>query len=120
MMRFEYGWENGKLLMEKIPLSKEDIDLLNSIMDIAFIEMGERTRMGSGDDQYYADGLYNKLKQDNNSKILVEIVFRLCKQAEIIKDKVEWMTDSILIIIGFGALLSFGMIIWVIMAMDLW
>ena len=71
MMRFEYGWENGKLLMEKTPLSKEDIDLLNEIIDIAFIEMGERTRMGSGDDQAYVDGLYNKLKQDNNSKILV-------------------------------------------------
>ena len=88
MKKFEYGWENGKLLMEKTPLSKEDTKLLNQIMDVSFIEMSERTRMGSGDDQAYVDVLYNMLKQDNNSKILVEIVFRLCKQAEV-SGKVE-------------------------------
>ena len=78
---FEYGWENGELLMDKQVLSKEDTELLNKIKEIAFLEMGERTRGGSGDDQAYVDGLYNQLKKDNNSKILVEIVFKLCKQA---------------------------------------
>ena len=73
---FEYGWENGKLIMEENPLTKEEEELLQEIKEIAFREMGERTRIGSGDDNAYVDGLYNKLKKDNNSKILVKIVFR--------------------------------------------
>ena len=77
---FIYGWSDGKLLMDEVPLTKEDEELLIKIQDIAFREMGERTRIGSGDDNAYVDGLYNELIKDNNSKILVEIVFKLCKQ----------------------------------------
>ena len=78
---FKYGWENGKLIMEKNPLTKEEEKMLKEIKEIAFREMGERTRIASGDDQFYVDGLYNKLKKDNNSNILVEVVFKLCKQS---------------------------------------
>lgn len=78
---FEYGWSNGRLDMEKKSLTKEEEELLKEIKEIAFREMGERTRIASGDDQFYVDGLYNQLKKDNNSQILVKIVFRLCKQA---------------------------------------
>lgn len=79
-LNFKYGWSDGKLLMNETPLTKEEKELLTKITDIAFQEMGERTRRGSGDDQCYVDELYNQLKKDNNSKILVEIVFKLCKQ----------------------------------------
>ncbi len=78
---FEYGWSNGKLDMEKTPLTKEEEELLKEIKEIAFREMGERTRIGSGDDNAYVEGLYDELKKDKNSQILVEIVFKLCKQA---------------------------------------
>ena len=78
---FDYGWENGKLVMEKKPLTKKEEELLQEIKEIAFKEMGERTRAGSGDDQAYVDRLYNELKKDKNSQILVEIVFKLCKQS---------------------------------------
>ena len=77
---FIYGWSGGKLLMNETPLTKEEEKLLFKITDISFREMGERTRRASGDDQGYVDGLYNKLKGDKNSQILVEIVFKLCKQ----------------------------------------
>ena len=78
-----YGWMNGKLLMEEKKLTEKDKSLLSEIREIAFKEMGERTRAGSGDDQAYVDGLYNQLKKDKNSQILVEIVFRLCKQSRV-------------------------------------
>jgi hypothetical protein len=77
---YEYGWWNGKLKMDEKPLTKKEEAILKKMTEIAFREMGERTRMGSGDDQAYVDGLYEQLKKDNNSKILVEIVFKLCKQ----------------------------------------
>lgn len=78
--KFQYGWSNGQLVMEKKSLTEHEEKLLKEIEDIAFREMGERTRVASGDDQVYVNGLYNKLKKDNNSQILVRIVFRLCKQ----------------------------------------
>jgi len=74
---FKYGWSDGKLLMNEIPLTNEEEELLIKITDIAFREMGERTRIASGDDQVYVEGLYNQLKKDKNSQILVEIVFKL-------------------------------------------
>ena len=78
---FEYGWENGNLVMERNKLTKKEEGLLQEIQEIAFREMGERTRIASGDDQVYVEGLYNQLKKDKNSQILVRVVFRLCKQA---------------------------------------
>ena len=79
--RFEYGWSGGKLLMNKIPLTKKEKELLTEITKIAFKEMGERTRIGSVDDESYVYDIYNQLKKDNDAKILVEIVFKLCKQS---------------------------------------
>lgn len=78
---FESGWNNGKLAMESKPLTKEEEKLLANITETAFREMGERTRIASGDDQFYVDGLYEQLKKDKNSQILVKIVFLLCRQA---------------------------------------
>jgi len=82
MRKWKYGWSNGKQNMEIKSLSKKEEELLQEITEIAFREMGERTRAGSGDDQAYVDGLYNDLMKDNNSKVLVRIVFRLCKQSK--------------------------------------
>jgi hypothetical protein len=84
---FVYGWDNGELAMEKTPLTSEETELLNQITEVAFREMGERTRGGSGDDQWYVDSMYEHLKKDINSNMLVKIVFLLCKQS-IGKDKV--------------------------------
>lgn len=81
--KFEYGWSNGKLLMEQEPLIQSEEELLKEIKELAFREMGERTRAGSGDDQAYVNSMYDELKKDMNSNLLVSrIVFRLCKQAE--------------------------------------
>ena len=67
--------------MEKKPLTKYEEKVLKEIREIAFREMGERTRIASGDDNFYVEGLYNGLKKDKNSQVLVRIVFKLCKQA---------------------------------------
>ena len=77
---FDYGWDNGELSMEKVSLTKEEEDSLLRITDIAFREMGERTRIASGDDQFYVNAMYNDLKQNKNMNTLVRIVFMLCKQ----------------------------------------
>jgi len=79
--QFAYGWDNGKLAMEKTPLTEEEVDLLRRITEVAFWEMGERTRGGSGDDQWYVDSMIEHLKKDKNMEILVRIVFLLCRQA---------------------------------------
>jgi len=78
---WNYGWDNGRLVLEK-GLMKKDEKLIKEITDVAFKEMGERTRMGSGDDQVYVDGLYDKLRTDNTSIMLVRVVCLLCKQLE--------------------------------------
>ena len=80
-MNFEYGWGNGKLKMEEVVLTPEETKLLEDITEIAFREMGERTRAGSGDDQAYVEGLYEEMKKVKNNSILVRIVFLLCRQA---------------------------------------
>jgi len=79
-MKFHYGWSDGKLVMEETPLTEKQEKLLKEITEVAFREMGERTRMASGDDNYYVEGLYNQLKKDKNMEILVRIVFRLVRK----------------------------------------
>lgn len=79
-MRFEYGWDNGKLVLDKQKLTKRDKELVKAVMDTAFHEMAERTRMGSGDDQAFVDTAYEQLVKEPIYKILVEVVFKLLKQ----------------------------------------
>jgi len=79
----DFEWQKNRIAeleadIKRLKLKREK-ELLEKIKEIAFREMGERTRRGSGDDQAYVDGIYEQLKEDNNSNILVEIVFRLCK-----------------------------------------
>lgn len=76
-MRFKFGWDNGKLEIEKKPLSKKAQKLLDEIKETTYCEMGERTRRGSGDDQTYVDGMYEQIKKDRSSNLIIEIVFRL-------------------------------------------
>lgn len=80
-MGFDYGWDNGKLAMEKTPLTPLEETTLTEITEKAFYEMGIRTCMGSGDDRYYVEKMIEHLNSDPNNKTLVRIVFRLTLQA---------------------------------------
>lgn len=85
-MRLEYGWRDGKLILEAEPLTAYEVAALEEITECAFHEMAERTRGGSGDDQFYVDDAYKQMKANKNYAILVEVVYRLLKQkGEIIK-----------------------------------
>jgi hypothetical protein len=78
---WRYGWKDGKLEMEQPPLPVDEEELLKELTDIAFKEIAERTRTGSGDDQAYVNSMYDHLNQDGEARALVRVTFLLCKQA---------------------------------------
>jgi len=59
--------------MEEQPLTPEETTLLAQVTNLAFREMGERTRAGSGDDQAYVDEEYARLQNDPDAQRLVRI-----------------------------------------------
>ena len=82
----EIGWRDGKLVMDSIQLSHDELKRLDVIRHLAFGEMAERTRAGSGDDQAYVDEAYSQMidkgnkHYNGNYTTLVEIVFKLMRK----------------------------------------
>lgn len=77
---YEYGWNNGKPVMNKFKLSNKEKRKALIVAEIAFREMAEMTRIGSGDDQAYVDAAYEELSRNPNYKNLVKVVFEILKQ----------------------------------------
>jgi len=96
MAEFEYGWRMGKLVLEETKLTEKERNLLPDLTRVAFREVAERTRIGSGDDGAYVEAAYNEMELKGQYKTLVEVVVKLLKQRDMLKiEKHEAAKDEI-------------------------